>query len=168
LGASQWYTKSTMPQHPAFAWQAQEYEFDDKSAEWYWALGVISVAAIIASILFGSYLLAVVFVSAAFAIGLQAAKEPKEHFFQLSTEGLSIGNRLYPFDLMHSFSMFEYIDDSKAPMLSIKTNSLLSPHLMIPLEGVDADAVYAFLFVYIEEGEHKITPIDNFVEWLGL
>ncbi len=157
-----------MPQHPAFAWQAQEYEFDDKSAEWFWALGVISVAAIVASILFGNYLLAAVFASAAFAIGLQAAKEPKEHFFQLSAEGLSIGNRLYPFDLMHSFSVFESIDESKPPVLSIKTNSLFSPHLMIPLEGVDADAVYAFLFAYIEEGEHEVTLVDHFVEWLGL
>ncbi|HQU08288.1 MAG: hypothetical protein B7X04_03650 [Parcubacteria group bacterium 21-54-25] len=157
-----------MPRSPAFAWQAYEYAYDEKTAEWYWALGVIAVAAAIASALFGNYLLAAVIASGAVATGLQAAKEPREHFFQLSEQGLSIGNRLYPFDLMHSFSVFEYIDESIAPVLSIKTHSLLSPHLMIPLEGVDADAVYAFLFAYIEEGAHADTLVDRLIEQLGL
>lgn len=162
------YTNYVMSQHPRFSWQAQEYEFDDKSAEWYWALGIIAVASIIASVLFGNYLLAVVCAAAAFALGLQAAKEPHTHFFQLSENGLSIGDRLYPFDLMHSFSVLEYIDGSKPPVLSIKTHSLLSPHLMIPLEGVDSDAVYAFLFAYVEEGAHKDTFVDHIIEWLRL
>lgn len=157
-----------MSQQPRFSWQAQEYEFDDKSAEWYWALGIIATASIIASILFGNYLLAIVSASAAVALGLQATKEPHVHFFQLSEKGLSIGNRLYLFDLMHSFSVLEYIDNSKPPVLSIKTHSLLSPHLMIPLEDVDADAVYAFLFAYVDEGAHADTFVDHIIEWLRL
>lgn len=151
-----------------FEWEGKEHEFDDKPAEWYWALGVVSVASIIASILFGNYLLAVVLLTAAFAIGLQAAKEPGVHQFKLSEDGLMIDHRLYKFSIMHSFSMFEHIDPKQAPILSIKTNSILAPHFLIPLEGINADAMYAFLFAYIDEGEHKETLIDRAVDFLRL
>ncbi len=157
-----------MPHRHVFEWEGKEHEFDDKPAEWYWTLGIIATASIIASILFENYLLALVLLVAAFAIGLQAAKEPGVHQFKLSEEGLVIDHRLYRFELMHSFSMFEYIDPEKPPVLSIKTNSLLSPHFLIPLEGIDADAMYAFLFAYIDEGEHKETWLDRVVDFLRL
>ncbi len=157
-----------MSSSPVFTWKAKEYEYDEKPAEWYWALGIITVGAIVASILFGNYLLAAVFASAAFAIGLQAAKEPREHTIHLSHKGLFIGNRHYSFEMMHSFSVLEYIDETKPPVLSIKTHSLFSPHLMIPLEGVDADAVYALLFAYVDSGDHKETLVDRLIEKLGM
>jgi len=151
-----------------FEWVAKEYEQDEKPFEWYWGLGIIAVTSIIACLLFENYLLAVVFFFATLTIGLQTAKEPKMHHIALSDRGLAIEHRLYPFEIMHSFSMFEYIDSSKPPVLSIKTNSLLSPHFLIPLDGVDADAVYAFLFAYIDEGAHEETLLDKAVEFLGL
>ncbi|VAW32558.1 hypothetical protein MNBD_CPR01-357 [hydrothermal vent metagenome] len=157
-----------MQHTPRFVWDAQEYEFDDKPAEWYWGLGVIATASIIASILFGNYLLAIVFLTATFTIGLQATKKPNTHHIILSEQGLAIGHRLYSFEIMHSFSMFEHIDKSKSPILSIKTNSLLTPHLLIPLDNVDADEVYAFLFAYIDEGLHQETLLDHIVEFLRL
>ncbi len=157
-----------MSQKPRFEWDAQENELDEKPSEWYWGLGIVSVASIIACLLFGNYLLAVVFLAAAFSIGLQAAKKPSVHHIKLSEQGLQIEHRLYDFDTIHSFSMFEHIDESKPPVLSIKTKLLLSPHFLIPLDNVNADAVYAFLFAYVDEGYHKETLLDRIVESLGL
>lgn len=157
-----------MPQAPLFEWDAHEYEFDDKPSEWYWALAIISVGAIITSILFQNYLLAVVFVAAAFAIGIQAAKEPHEHHFTITHEGLHIDHRFYPFDLMHSFSVIEYLDEAEPLVLSIKTHSLLVPHLMIPLVDINPDAVYALFFAYVEEGDHPETLVDRIVEFFHL
>ncbi|HEX8946628.1 MAG TPA: hypothetical protein VF829_00210 [Candidatus Paceibacterota bacterium] len=157
-----------MSRAPRFEWNAKEHEFDDKPAEWYWGLGIVAASGVIASILFGNYLLALVLITAAFAIALQAAKEPRAHYIALSEDGLIIEHRLYPFDLMRSFSMLEYIDAAKPPVLSIKTHSLLAPHLMIPLDGVDADAVYAFMFAYVEEDEHRETFVDHLMRLLRL
>ncbi len=157
-----------MSNNHVFEWEGKEHEFDNKPQEWYWALGIIAAASITASIMFDNYLLALVLLTAAFAIGLQAAKEPSVHSFKLSEKGLMIDHRIYPFDLIHSFSVLEYIDETKAPSLSIKTKSLLAPHFLIPLNDVDADKVYAFLFAYIDEGEHEETFIDRFVDFLRL
>ena len=53
------------------------------------------------------------------------------------------------------------------PLLSIKTESWLSPHLVIPLEGVDADVVYAYFLQHVDEAEHRHTFTDLVAAWLG-
>jgi len=157
-----------MPRPPIFEWQAKEYEFQEKSADWYWALGIIATAAIIAAILFGNVLLALVIVAAAVAIALQAAKRSKFHRFAITEQGLEIGARLYPYDTMLHFSVLEYPDNDVPPALSIKTRSLLSPHLLVPLVDVDPDEVYEYLSIHLAEGNHETSVIDRMVEMFQL
>src|SRR5665213_1654558 len=126
-------------------WQGKEYEYDEKTADWYWALGIIATAAVLACILLGDFLLALLIIVAAVAIGLQSAKRSAMHRFSLTDHGLVINSDLYPYDKMYSFSILEYIDETVPPKLSIKTAHLLASHLVIPLEGVDAISVYEFL-----------------------
>ena len=150
-----------------FEWEGRERDHSPKSADWYWALGIIGVAAAIASILFGNYLLAVLVVVAAAALALHAAKEPPVHRFRLVEQGLVIGDDLHPFERMLSFSVLEDVEGELPPLLSIKTESWLSPHLVIPLAGVDADAVYAYFLHHVDENEHKHTFVDVVAGWLG-
>jgi len=157
-----------MPRPPIFEWQAAEYEFQEKSADWYWALGIIATAAVIAAVLFGNVLLALVIVAAAIAIALQAAKRSKVHRFAITEQGLEIGMRLYPYDTMLHFSVLEYPDHDVPPALSIKTRSLLSPHLLVPIVDVDPDEVYEYLSFHLAEGNHEASVIDRLVEMFQL
>ena len=148
-------------------WEGREYDHNPKSADWYWALGIIAVAMTIAAILFSNYLLATVIVAAAAALALHAAKEPPLHTFRIVDDGLLIGEELHPYQRMESFSVLEDIEDEWPPILSVRTHSLLSPHLVIPLSGVDADAVYAHFLANVREGEHPHTFVDLIAAWLG-
>lgn len=148
-------------------WEGREYDHDPKSSDWYWALGIIAVAGSIASILFGNYLLALLVIIAAVTIALHAAKEPPVHTFRLLDTGLMIGDDLHLFERMQSFTVLEDIDGDLPPILSIKTDSWHSPHLVIPLEGVDADLIYAHFLEHVEEGEHRHTLSDLVAAWLG-
>jgi hypothetical protein len=154
-------------QTPVFEWYGKEYDPNPKSADWYWALGIITVALAIASLLFVDYLLALLIVIAGVALSLHAARHPPTHRFALTTEGLLIDNDLHPYSSMHSFSMLEYVKGGRPPLLSIKTHSWFSPHLLISLNDVDADALYTYLLDRIEEGEHKHTLSDLVAAWLG-
>ena len=148
-------------------WEGREYDHDPKSADWYWVLGILAVTAAIASILFGNYLLAILIIVAAIAIALHAAKMPSTHRFRLVERGLVIGNDLHPFERMLSFSFLEDVDDKLPPLLSIKTRSWHSPHLIIPLEGVDTDLVYAHFLHHVSEEAHHHTLLDVVAAWLG-
>ena len=156
-----------MAQNVLVEWEGREYDHNPKSTDWYWSLGIIAVAATVASVLFGSYLLAALVIIAATALALHASKEPPLHRFRLTDEGIVIGDDVHPFDRMLSFSVLEDVQEELPPMLSIKTESWLSPHLIIPLEGVDADAVYAYFLERVDESEHKHTVVDLVAAWLG-
>ena len=148
-------------------WEGKEYEHNPKSADWYWVLGIAAVAGMVASILFGNYLLAVLIIIGTVAIALHAAKVPSLHQFRLVEQGLMVGDVLHPFEQMESFTVLEDIAGELPPLLSIKTENWHSPHLVIPLEGVDADMVYAYFLHHVDESEHHHTLSDLVAAWLG-
>ena len=148
-------------------WEGKEYDHNPRSADWYWALGIVAVALALAAILFSSYLLALLIVIAAATLALHAAKEPTPHTFRLVEQGLMIGDDLHSFERMISFCTLEDIEGEFPPTLSIKTESWLSPHLVIPLEGVDVDRVYAHFLEHVDEREHPHSFHDLVAAWLG-
>ncbi|MFA6414717.1 MAG: hypothetical protein WC217_04095 [Candidatus Paceibacterota bacterium] len=156
-----------MPRDALAQWEGREYDHNPKSADWYWALGIIAVAGTVAAILFSNYLLAALVLIAAASLALHAAKEPSIHRFALVEQGVLVGDDLHPFERMVSFSVLEDVEGELPPMISIKTESWLSPHLIIPLEGVDADMVYHYFLQHVDEREHTHTFNDLVAAWLG-
>lgn len=157
----------TMPPTVLLEWEGREYDHNPKSTDWYWVVGIVAVASTIASTLFGNYLLAALVVVAATALALHASKIPPLHRFRLAEEGVVIGDDLHPFAKMISFSVLEDVKGELPPMLSIKTESWVAPHLIIPLEGVDADRVYDHFLHHVDEAEHHHTLADVVAAWLG-
>ena len=157
-----------MNRTPIFSWEGREYQFEEKSADWYWALGIIATAGAIACILFGNFLLALVIVMAAIALALAAAKAPRTHRFGIFDEGIAIDNNYYPFENMLHFSVLEYADETLPPSLSIKTRSFLAPHLLIPIVGHDPVDIYEYMLLHLEDGRHDESPIDRVVELFRL
>ncbi|HEX5774734.1 MAG TPA: hypothetical protein VFY28_02110 [Candidatus Paceibacterota bacterium] len=157
-----------MARPPIYEWEGTEYAFEEKSADWYWALGIIAAAAIIACILFNNIILALLVLAASVAVALQAAKHPRMHRFVLYEHGVAIDERLYPYEDMLSFSVLEYADESLPPSLSIKTRHVLAPHLLIPIMGHDPVEIYEFFLDRVEEGQHDESVIDRVADLLRL
>ena len=157
-----------MAREPLWQWNGHEYPFEEKGPDWYWALGIIAVAAIIASLLFSNIILALVILAGAGTLALQAAKHPREHFFAITDSGVQIDRNLYRYEDMLSFSVLEYADETLPPSLSIKTKNFLSPHILIPIIGHDPVEVYDFFQSHIPEGKHDESFFDRIVEMLRL
>ena len=151
-----------------FAWEGREYEFGEKGADWYWALGIIATAAVIASILFNNILLALVIATGAGAIAIRAAKHPRIHRFTIFEDGIAIDDTLYPFVSMLHFSVLEYMDPVLPPALSIKTKHVLSPHILIPIVGHDPLTVYDYVSLHVPDGNHEHSVLDRFIERLRM
>lgn len=153
---------------PIFAWEGREYTFEEKSADWYWALGIIATASAIAAILFGNILLALVIAAAAISIALAASRAPRMHRFGLYEDGVAIDDHFYPFDIMLHFSVLEYADETLPPSLSLKTRRFLTPHFLIPIIGHDPVEIYNFVIERLPEGRHELSPTDRFIELFRL
>ena len=157
-----------MPRPPVFEWQGKEYSFEQKSADWYWALAILAIAGIVACVFFNNIILALVIAAAATSIALHAARHPRIHRFQITDEGIAIDTNLYPYDNMLHFSVLEYADPTWPPALSIKTKSLIVPHLLIPIERHDPLEVYEYVLNHLPEGDHEQSVIDRIVDMLRI
>jgi hypothetical protein len=157
-----------MAREPLWHWNGHEYPFEEKGADWYWALGIIALAAIIAAALFSNIILALVIATAAGTLALQAAKHPREHYFAITDRGVVIDRNLYRYEDMLSFSVLEYADESLPPSLSIKTKNFLSPHILIPIVDHDPVEIYEFFLSHLPEGGHDESFFDRLIEMLRL
>lgn len=151
-----------------FEWEGREYDFNEKSADWYWALGIIATAAAVAAILFSNILLALVIGAGAGAIAVRAARHPRIHRFSVVEEGIAIDDTLYLFEDMLHFSVLEYPGTDLPPALSIKTRHILSPHIMVPIVGHDPLQVYVYIAQHVPEGNHEHSILDRFIDFLRL
>lgn len=155
-----------MAREPIFQWEGTEYSFNDHGADWYWALGIIATAAALTALLFSNILLALVIAAAAVTVGLQAAKHKRTHTFTIGDTGLFIDDVFYSFEHMRDFAILEYLDPELPLALSIKTNHILSPHLLIPINDYDPEEVYEYIASHLPEGTHEETLIDRLASFL--
>lgn len=158
----------SMAREVFYEWQAEGYLFEEKSSDWYWALGIIAVAGAIASVLFGNIILALLVLVAAGTLALSTLKQPRMHTFSITEEGVMIDDTLYDYDSIISFSVLEYIDPKLPPALSLRTHKLLAPHLIIPIVGPDPLEIYEFFVEHIEEGKHDESIVDRVIDLLRL
>jgi hypothetical protein len=157
-----------MARPPIFEWHAKEYTPEEKTPDWFWALGIVAVALMVVCVLFNNILLAIVIAAAAVCVALQAAKRPRIHRFAIVDNGILVDNRLYEFENMLHFSVLEYIDETIPPALSIKTKHLLAPHLLIPILDHDPMEIYEYVSLHLPEGKHDESPIDRLIEMMQI
>lgn len=149
-----------------FRWQAYEHEHIERGSDWFWALGIAAVCLAVMAILFHDTLFAVLIVLAAATIGLYARVPPPLTTFEVSDRGIRVGGLTHRFDDVISF----WVEDEREgePVLFVDTTAFMSPNLIIPLVGVDPDAVRAFLVERCAETPmreplaHKIIEVFGF------
>ncbi|HEV7121591.1 MAG TPA: hypothetical protein VGN56_02055 [Candidatus Paceibacterota bacterium] len=157
-----------MDRAPLYEWYGKEYVFEEKGADWYWALGIIALAAMIACILFNNILLALVVLAAACSLALLAAKHPRTHHFMIFDIGVGIDTSLYLYQDMVDFSVLEYLDETLPPALSIKTSRILAPHILIPIVDHDPIEIYGYISQHLPEGMHENSLLDHLISLLKL
>lgn len=144
-----------------FSWDAPEYIYVEKSSDWFWAFGIIAVAASVAAIIMENILFGLLILIGAFVLSIFAARKPKTIHFEINDKGVVIDKTIYPFRNIESFNTTEEV-------LLIKTNKKLTQLLVIPLE-VNSEEVHDFLLQHIEEEvDLEIPLIQTLMEALGL
>jgi hypothetical protein len=149
------------------SWQAHEYFHQEKSSDWYWGLGVISVTAAVLAILFGNTLFALVIILFAFAAGMQAHRPPRVVHFELTPRGLIIDHYLYPYSNLDAFSISEQHVHKPDPKVLIRTKKMFMSYIHLPVEEVDIEEVRDYLLMYLNEEELEESFFEKLLEYFG-
>jgi hypothetical protein len=145
-------------------WSAYEHEHVERSGDWFWALGITAVCIAIASALFGDVLFGLVILGGAGIIALLAFHPPQRTEFEISGDGIRVGRDLHAWDSVISFWVDETGD---APILLVDTVKFLAPNIIIPLDGVEIDAVHALMTEHAEERFMREPIAHKMLEFLG-
>ena len=147
-------------------WRGYEHEHIERSNDWYWALGIITVCVAITSILLSNILFAILIVVAAFTIGLHARTPPELTEFELSDRGVRVGGVLHRYEEIISF----WVEDehNSPPLLLVDTTKFMAPNLIIPIENIDPHIVREYLQERVEEVPMKEPVSHKILEFFGI
>lgn len=124
-------------------WTTYEHEHVDRAADWYWALGIVTLSVVVISILLHNALFAVIMVLAALTMILLSRTDPQPVSFEISDRGIRTGKILHRYSEILSFWVEDEVGDR--PMLLVDTTKWLAPNLIIPIEHIDPALVRAYL-----------------------
>ncbi len=104
-------------------WSALEYEDKERSADWFWALGIIVVAGSVASLIYKNYFFAMILIIGGILLGFFAIKKPDVINYELNEKGLKIKTHFYPYKNIKSF----WVQTGAKPILFIKSDRFFMP-----------------------------------------
>src|SRR5688572_19736811 len=84
-------------------WEGFEYHYQEKSSDWFWAVGIISLSIAVVAILVKNILFAILIIVGAFTLCLHAARKPHRIDFEINEHGITAGKIHYPYASLHAF-----------------------------------------------------------------
>lgn len=144
-------------------WDEYEYEPREHGADWYWALGILAAALMVAAFMFQNVLLAILIVISAVSLGLVASRPPRLRRFELGDRGISLDDTLYLYSAFDAFG----ITGGEPPKLIMRPHKLFTPHLTIPLPHEHIDPARSLLRRHLIEEALEEPLSARLMEWIG-
>lgn len=147
------------------SWQALEYKQKEKTVDWYWAVGIISLAIVVISIFTHNILFAILIIISTGILLSFSINKPSIVNISINQKGITVEKEMYPFVTLESFWVESlHADDEK---ILLKSKKLMMPLITIPLEEHHHLDVREFLLQYLKEEEMHEPLGTKIMEKLG-
>ena len=146
-------------------WDAHEYEHKERSPDWFWAVGIISVSVAIASVIFDNIIFGLLVIIGAFTLSLFAKRPPSTLHVVVDEKGITRGKIRYPHSTLASFWI-----DTEHPhkKIILKSEKMFMPLIIVPLgDGVDVEELHDKLLISLHEEFHDLPFVEKLLEYLG-
>ena len=131
-------------------WQTKEYEYREKTNDWFWAVGVIALSAIIISIIYGNYVFAIFMAIATATLLMYSVKKPETLEIEINNKGIRIQKELHPYKTIKSF----WVDSlSREKKLILSTDRIIMPIMALSIEESSPEEIRLLLLRHIKEEE---------------
>jgi hypothetical protein len=141
------------------SWEAPEYTYYRRNADWYWWTGIIAFGLLVFAIVQRSFLFGVLIVVGWFTVMLYALRVPGKIKVIISDQGIQIEKNLYPWRNLESFWIFARPANNDE--LSLKSKKTFSPFIKIPLGSADQEELKEIIKKFLPEAEQEESLIDN-------
>lgn len=147
------------------SWKTLEYKKKEKTADWYWAVGIITMSLIIISIILKNYSFVVLLVVAIITTYIFSTKDPGLLEVKIDKRGLIVNKNMYPFATLESF--WVDISEENNHKLILRSKKTLMTLIIIPIDEINHLDIRDFLLKYLPEIEMHEPTIYKIMDRLG-
>ena len=146
-------------------WKAPEYVRNKRTADWYWAVSLLGIAGVFASVYFGNYLFGVIVLLSAVLVITASLKPVHIHDVVLTENGIKVDNKFTAFENISGFWIYNH--PREGDKLLLKSDKVLIPVPVLPLVGqISTEQLRDILGPRIPETEIKIPILVQVFEEL--
>ncbi|NQV87966.1 MAG: hypothetical protein HQ402_00225 [Parcubacteria group bacterium] len=157
-------SQTEMSEENFLRWEAHEYFHMEKTADWYWAVGIISVSIASVAIILNNVIFGILVILGAFTLSVFASKRPDLAQIELNEKGIILHKYYYLYSSLESFWVEE---NDNHPKILIKSQKTFLPLIIIPLGEANSQEVRNFLLNHLKEKEYMEPLLTKFMEYLG-
>lgn len=146
-------------------WDAHEYEHKQRSQDWFWAVGIVSIAIATAAVIFGNVIFGLFILTAVFALALFINREPDNVHVIIDERGITKDHIHYPYSTLRSF----WIDvEHPHNKILLTSEKVFMPLIIIPLgSSVNPEELHDTLSLSLAEKYHDLPFVEKLIEYLG-
>ncbi len=145
-------------------WSAPEYHHYQRSADWFWAVGIITACIVILAFVFGNALFGILILLSAGILVYYTIREPIEVEYEINQKGVQVGKELHPYLTIESFWAETRGGE---PKLILKSKKTVMPYIIIPVHEDSIDEITTVLREFLEEKELSEPASHKIMEYLG-
>ncbi len=146
-------------------WDAHEYEHKERSSDWFWAVGIVSVSLTIAAIILGNIILGILILISTFTLSLFANRPPNTLRVVVDEKGITRGRIRYPYATLESFWI-----DTEHPhkKIILRSEKMFMPLIIVPLgDEADIEQLHENISQFLPEEFHSLPFVERILEYLG-
>ncbi len=148
-------------------WSAPEYIHKDRSVDFFWTIGLVTLVVFVLTLWFHNYLFAVFILVSGGCLFLFTIRPPQELTFTIESQGLSIGSDFYEWQNIKGFTIKKKKKAEPYAKLLIKTSRYFLPIFTIPLPEELVEKVREVLLKVSTPIELEESPSMQFMERMG-
>lgn len=149
----------------AVTWEAPEHHHIEKGSDWFWALGIVALCGAIAAFFFGNFLFAILILVGGAAMALAAAKRPSVIPFSVSTRGIRVGDKIFPYSTLEAYFIDE--ENPNGPQLLLRSKRLYMPLIIMPIPQEYVHEIEDLLVTRLPEEELEEPLANKILEMFG-
>ena len=146
-------------------WQAPEYHHYQRSNDWFWAVGIITVSIATLAFVFNNALFGILILLSACILIFYVLRPPENIEYEVNQRGIVVGKELHPYLTIEAFWL--ETRGNIEPKIILKSKKTFLPYIIIPVHNESADEVASVLRNFLEEKELSEPMAFKVMEYLG-
>lgn len=135
-----------------YFWRAREYEKKERSRNWIIICYLILLGLVVYAFFTNNLLMSILFILIGFVFYIFEKRQPEEHTFGITHEGIFAEDQIYEFSSLKNFWIFYNPNGLKE--LSLESDKKFLPFIEIPLGSANPLEIRKILIKFLPEEEH--------------